>query len=235
GDARAQQPAEPQQESKSVGAAPDSSPAPPSVADESAFRLNLRHYLSYDSSSLPSEGEQYESEGYGGGLDLSNTEVEDADLAQLTGSAFRGVRWLNLRGTAVSDDGLKHLKPLPLRTLVLESTEIDGRGFTELKGLPLKMLILEDTKLEESNLAKLKGLPIEFLDLTGADVTDEGLLLLRGLPLKSLNLYSTRVTDAGLQYLPLLQLRKVYLTGAQVTDEAVEELKRNHPELEVIY
>ncbi len=197
--------------------------------------VNLRHYLSYDSTSRVLDEDVSEIQSFGDGLDLSNTDVVDADLKQLKGPAFADVKWLNLRGTAITDEGLKYLKTSPIKTLVLEDTEITGMGFPYLKGLPLKYLTLEGTQVTDATLSALKGLPLVFLDLTGTLVSDEGLPLLVGLPLTSLKLYSTQVTDIGLQYLPLLKLKKVYLTGTGITPQGIESFKRRNPDTEVIY
>lgn len=197
--------------------------------------LNLRHYLSYDSTSRIIDEDVSEIQSFGDGLDLSNTEAIDSDLKQLRGKAFKDVKWLNLRGTGITDEGLQYLSSSPVKTLVLEDTEIDGSGFSSLKGLPLKYLTLEGTKITNESLAALQGLPLEYLDLTGTAVSDEGLRNLIGLPLQALKLYSTQITDAGLQFIPMLNLKKVYLTGTQVTPEGIESFQRRHGEIEVIY
>ncbi len=209
----------------------------PKAKEEVAVQngLNLRHYLSYDSTSRILDDDVPEIQSFGDGLDLSNTEAVDADLKQLKGSAFKDVKWLNLRGTAITDEGLKYLASSPVKTLVLEDTEVNGSGFGYLKGLPLKYLTLEGTKVSDEMLSGLQGLPLEYLDLTGTAVSDEGIRNLIGLPLSALKLYSTQITDAGLQFIPLLNLKKVYLTGTQVTPEGIETFQRRNAGIEVIY
>ncbi len=203
----------------------------PDIARAEEFVVKLQHYLSYDSGD-----EKSGSKGYGTGLDLSQTEASDNDLKQLSGDAFRKVRYLSLRGTHVSDEGLQYLKGLPLKTLVLEETEISGSGFDVLRTLPLESLVLEDTAVDDYGLEKLKGSSITTLDLTRTQVSDEGMVHIRELPVISLKLYSTRITNAGLQYLEgLPKLKTLFITGTQVTDEGVDSYKRRNPGVSVIY
>ena len=104
---------------------------------------------------------------------------------------------LAINGTALSDDGFKHLgKLVNLRKLTFwhlgwQKVAITGKGFAELSNCP---------KLESFGFA-------------GSTVGDEGLKALKRVKqLKQLVCYHTRVTDAGLAYLkelPELQLVNV--------------------------
>jgi Leucine-rich repeat (LRR) protein len=204
---------------------------PSSTAFSEEFSVQLLHYLSYDSGD-----EKSGSKGYGTGLDLAQTEASDNDLRQLSGKAFQKLRYLSLRGTQVSDDGLKYLKGLPLKTLVLEETEISGSGFDVLRSLPLESLVLEDTDVDDAGLERLKGTSISQLDLTRTRITDEGMVHIREMSVSSLKLYSTQITNAGLQYLEgLPKLKTLFLTGTQVTDDGVDSYKRRNPKVSVIY
>ena len=201
--------------------------------------VNLLHYLSYDSSEHRSEAEGSSPDpvGYGTGLDLSNTEVADKDLTQLSAPAFEKVKWLNLRGTEISDVGLAHIQHLKaLKTLILEGTKVTGATFNHLRSLPIETLILEDTKFSNEGLKSLAGSGVQTLNLTLTRITDDGLQYLERLPkLKSLSLYSTEITDEGLLFIYDLHLEKLFLTGTQVTETEVERLRYKLPDLVVIY
>jgi hypothetical protein len=84
------------------------------------------------------------------------------------------LRYLNLSGTAITDDGLRHLKGLGvLEGLDLGFTNITDEGMHhvgELRGL--KELRL-NAKIGDSGIAKLTGLPkLELLCLVSTSVTD---------------------------------------------------------------
>jgi hypothetical protein len=202
-----------------------------------APRINLIHYFGYDSSEDGVDDEGREPQKYGSGLDLTRTNVLDEDLKQLRTKPFENVRWISLRGTEVSDEGLKFLNKLPLRTLILEETSINGSGFHYLKAVPIHKLDLENTPVNDEGLKNLKGLTVKELVLTGTQISDQGLLHLNGLPLKVLNLYSTPITDQGMDYLLSsdLKLEKLYLTGTQVNPEMVDRIRYKMPKTTIIY
>ena len=60
--------------------------------------------------------------------------------------------------TAISDDGLKHLKGLhSLETLILIDTPITDAGLKELQGLPnIKLINLSETKVTKEGIAQFK-------------------------------------------------------------------------------
>ena len=57
-------------------------------------------------------------------VNLSATDVTDADLAQL--KAFTHIQELGLFNTKVDDAGLASLKGLPLERLILSETKVTG-------------------------------------------------------------------------------------------------------------
>lgn len=121
-------------------------------------------------------------------LNLTNTRVMDASLAQLQG--LTNLRLLNLCNTQITDAGLVHLK-----------------GLTG-----LQELYLTDTHVTDVGLAHLRGrTSLQGLNLANNQVTDAGLVHLQGFTsLERLNLYKTQVTDAGVaklrQVLPSCQI-----------------------------
>ncbi len=89
-------------------------------------------------------------------------EAGDDRLSKLAPVADQ-VTWLNLAGTNVGDEGLKHLSPLKhLTRLHLEKTRVGDGGLAHLKNLEhLEYLNLYDTRVSDAGLVyleKLKGL-----------------------------------------------------------------------------
>ena len=121
----------------------------------------------------------------------------------------------HLGGTALTDDGLAHVKALPkVVELNLKDTQITDAGLAHLAGLgTLNRLHLEKTKVTDAGLAQLKDLG----------------------NLEYLNLYGTAVTDAGLEHLKgLKNLKKLYLWQSQATDAGIAKLKEALPAVAVV-
>ena len=106
---------------------------------------------------------------------LSGNAIDDAGLVHLP--AVQNLRWLNLRGTKITDAGLVSVGQCGLLTrLHLEKTAIGDAGLEHLK--PLQQL--------------------EYLNLYGTAVTDAGLVHLAELKaLKKVYLWQTQVTPEG--------------------------------------
>ena len=116
-------------------------------------------------------------------LDLGDAYVLDHSLAPL--AKMKNLRRLNLLGTLVTDEGLKHLS-----------------GLTELEDLDLYGVKVTDSGIE--HLSKLKKL--RRLNLLGAQISDASAGILSGLKeLRELNLYRSRITNAGLAKLHRLR------------------------------
>lgn len=121
----------------------------------------------------------------------------------------------HLGGTALTDEGLAHVKVLPkVYELNLKDTQITDAGLANLAELgTLARLHLEKTKVTDAGLAHLKGLG----------------------NLEYLNLYGTAVTDAGLEHLKgLAKLQKLYLWQSQATDEGIAKFKEAMPNVIVV-
>lgn len=138
-------------------------------------------------------------------LNLSSTQVTDADLQQLRPLA--GLQKVYLGGTQVTDAGLQHLQGLTrLSILTLNRcAQITDAGLQHLKGVTSLGLLRIDgcRQVTDKGLEHLKGLPgLRGLWLDGCtQVTDEGLRHLRGLPLLQIGLDYTDVTDTGVEEL----------------------------------
>ena len=187
------------------------------------------------------------------GVDLDETEVNDAALASL--EAFPHLRSLSIDETPITDAGLVHLERLnqladlsldhtsigdagvahlrrlvSLRKLTLVHCEITDGGLAHLKDLQrLETLSLIGTKITDAGLEHLEGLQrLEWLLLDGNAITDAGLVHLKGLRnLEYLLLNKTAVTDEGLRQLTgLKELEMLSLHGTAVTDAGVEALQK---------
>ena len=126
------------------------------------------------------------------------------------------VRFVDLRGTSVTDAGLEHLK-----------------GLTR-----LETLLLYDTKVTDAGLKHLNGLTnLEHLDLTACNVTDAGLEHVKGLMnLEYVDLRSTIITDTGLKHLRgLTSLKTLLLFDTEVTAEGVKKLKQTLPDSKILH
>jgi hypothetical protein len=136
--------------------------------------------------------------------------------ARLLGFEVGPLVAVDLRGTHVTDDGLKHLRG------------ITGPG----------RLWLGGTQITDAGLEHLAGLDSLYrLDLERTKITDAGLRYLRGLKsLEDLSLRGTQVSDAGLGHLEeVASLKFLDLAGTRVTPEGVKRLRQTHPEWEIVY
>jgi uncharacterized membrane protein/mono/diheme cytochrome c family protein/YHS domain-containing protein len=132
---------------------------------------------------------------------LAGTNFGNAELKKLA-SLGLNLRWLDLAGTGVNDDGLAQLAAMPnLTRLHLERTAISDRSLTQLSGLH----------------------QLEYLNLYGTQVTDEGLEPLGELPrLKQLYLWQTQVSKTGAEAFAKARVDEGQL---QQWQEEIERLK----------
>ena len=107
---------------------------------------------------------------------VAGKNFSDSELAKLA-QLGPNLRWLDLAGTKISDDGLAQLAAMPnLTRLHLERTAITDAGLTNVANLP----------------------NLEYLNLYGTEITDAGLQTLEKVPkLKQVYLWQTRVTAAA--------------------------------------
>jgi hypothetical protein len=103
----------------------------------------------------------------------------DQDLLPL--KTFPRLRFLNLAGTRVTDEGMAYVGELrELHGLSLWRTNVGDKGIAHLRGLlNLRDLDISETKVTNSGLAHLKDLPhLEAIRLDQTAVDDDGLPLL---------------------------------------------------------
>ncbi|MGE0377413.1 MAG: hypothetical protein AB7I48_24610 [Planctomycetaceae bacterium] len=167
----------------------------------------------------------------GENIDLKDTGVDDDDLVHF--EELPNVATLNLSGTDVTDEGLKHLAagPTKLSELILDETELTDTGIETIHELSqLSVLSLCGTKITDKTLAMLvENHPgIVDLRLMRCDqITNDGLKSIAQLPrLGNLFLADCKqITDEGLEHLMGKPgMRMVHLLNTGCTNAAVERL-----------
>ena len=109
-------------------------------------------------------------------VNLDHSETIDEHLQEL--SHLERLTKLHLVGTAVTDEGCRHLaNHHAMRLLDLRANCISDAGLTELSELTkLVDLRLAQTWITDAGLKSLAGMQkLEMLDLSHSDITDEGL------------------------------------------------------------
>jgi len=144
---------------------------------------------------------------------LADGKITDKNLVPL--KDLKDVVELNLRGTDVTDAGLKHVAGLK----------------------SLKKLHLEKTKITDKGLAELKGLDnLEWLNVYGTQVSNDSLTHIKNLKgLKKYYIFETKVTIEGVaqmkKELPKLQIiPDLVVEKALAEKRAKEEAKRKAEE-----
>lgn len=145
-------------------------------------------------------------------VNLDHSETIDEHLQEL--SHLERLTKLHLVGTAVTDEGCRHLaNHHAMRLLDLRANCISDAGLTELSELTkLVDLRLAQTWITDAGLKSLAGMQkLEMLDLRHSDITDEGLQHLHSLK----------------------NLIKVRLIHSRVTEEGVARLQKAMPDLTI--
>jgi hypothetical protein len=106
---------------------------------------------------------------------LVGKDFDDSGLERI--SSLPALQHLDVRGTRITDAGLKHVKKLTnLRTLLLDDTQISGSGLEHLGTLPqLEVLSLERTRVNDFQLVNLEWMTsLRELWLCESNVTESG-------------------------------------------------------------
>lgn len=171
-------------------------------------------------------------------LDLNGTGITDAGLKNL--SKAPGLNKLMLNDTEASCEsmavlakqGLKELKELNLH-----ATRVGDDGVAHLKNMPIKILNLSDTIVSENCLGHLKAIKsLEVLTLDYSDIRDSGIKTLKDMPsLRSLSLKGCPITDDCLTELSKCkQIMLLNLEDTRISPEKVQWLQKNMPRCVVV-
>ncbi len=145
-------------------------------------------------------------------------------------SAFKGLRYLGIPQTNMSDSGVQFFSGLRhLRVLWMQNTHISDVGLEVICGLPaLRELLLSGTGVTDRGLPALSRLPfLHDLELGRCKgVTNSGVA---SLPLSNkwnfLSLAETPITDDCVDHIiQMSTLRRLDLGGTTVSNRAVEKL-----------
>jgi len=145
-----------------------------------------------------------------GAVATQQSNIDDRTIGSLV--ELRGLRWLALTGTGISDSGTKALAAMP----------------------SLERLWLSQTKITDTGLKQLGSLStLTHVSLEATPTSDRGLTYLERLTkLRSLSLGSPFFTPAGLKQLEKIKsLESLYLDRMPVDDsviEAIGQLKQLH-------
>jgi hypothetical protein len=94
--------------------------------------------------------------GYANVLNLTGTKIDNRALKRL-GTGGDHVRYLTLRDTRVTDEGLRHLNGMRLVHLDLRDTKVSDAGIAQLQGLTsLKLLRLQGTNITRTGVRSLR-------------------------------------------------------------------------------
>ena len=145
--------------------------------------------------------------------------------------SLRGLRILELRGTALDDEGLRVLANLrDLERLDIYRSSIKGAGLAHLSACQnLTTLRLQHSPVGDEGLMHLRKLgSLTDVVLNHTQVGDVGLSHLRGhARLRWLAIDHTQVTDEGLAHLSTLQrLQALDIVGAMLNGEGLGYLER---------
>ncbi len=160
-------------------------------------------------------------------LDLSSSEIDEADLDALKG--LKQLTNLNLSHTSISDLGLKKLSGLTqLQTLDLSNTKISDAGLSVLKAFgDLQVLKLGGDDITATAVGELASMSkLQSLSLSGLAVSDEDFAAITKLvQLESLDLSGTKITAKSLPELEkLTNLTSLSLDGIQIKQGAFDQL-----------
>lgn len=168
-------------------------------------------------------------------VSFGRSPIDDESLRRLVEAHGDLLRWLDLRETSITNDGLRHLagahnlehlllgNQRPFRGLsAYPQSPISDAGLVHLKHIPsLSQLSLNYMPITDAGLGTLKPVPnLQVLYLTQTEVTGTGLSVLKSMPqLESLLLDGGAIDDeslshlAGATNLELLQFRFLSMSG----------------------
>jgi hypothetical protein len=173
-------------------------------------------------------------------LFLGGSEFTDEGLKHI--AQLPRLKSLYLANPRITDAGIAHLENVAeLEEISLVQTPLTDEALEticKLKGL--RALHIEGHGITDAGVAQIGLLPkLESLGFYGTALTDEGLLALKRLPgLRELWINNSAITDAGLVHLNelhTLQMLGISTRSLTPSGEAIDQLKRERPDLQVWY
>jgi tetratricopeptide (TPR) repeat protein len=166
-------------------------------------------------------------------LDLSSLGLMDEDLACLT--SFTSLKWLSLRRTSITADGIQHLAvATTLEELYLKETRISDDSVSLLAPLTsLRVLDLGNTKIDDTSMEHLRHLnQLEELSVRETAFTDDGASHLARLThLRIIDMRDTKITNTGLWHLINLEhLEQLRVARTCVNSDGANSFKREREE-----
>lgn len=169
-------------------------------------------------------------------IDFSAAANVDDETLQHVGCLYR-LGTLNLANCNIADRQLQFVTDLPnLTTLVLTGTPITDNGLVHLRAIPVEALYLNATRISDAGLDHLAGLhSVKILDLSNTSLTNAGVAKLRPLiGVTWLLLSGTAITDAAIEdFAAMPNLTRLTISHTAVTPAAVNKLKNLLPRLSV--
>lgn len=171
-------------------------------------------------------------------LDLVACTIDIAVMQQIGNR--RQLNFLNLSNSQIDDAGLAHLSGLTkLKKFYAHmNPKITDKGMKSLSGMQqLELLTVGGTGITDAGLKQIGELEqLILLDIYNIAITDAGLAHLTKLKhLNSMNLRLTPITDAGLKHLSgLKQLKTLTLQETNVTLEGIAALQKELPECTIV-
>jgi hypothetical protein len=150
------------------------------------------------------------------------------------------VVWVDLDGTEVGNDDLRHIEALgTLELLRISGGQISGDGLARLASLgDLEVLSLENHRHVADGLIHLRGLRrLRSIVLRGTDAADEHIDAVCRLDyLENIDLVNTRIGDDALDRLAELpNLTNLQILGTGVTESGVSAFRQRRPDVRVEY
>jgi serine/threonine protein kinase len=151
----------------------------------------------------------------------------------------------------ITDEGMKMLSHLPLKSLSLAKTGVSIKGLDYINKSDLSDLDMSSTKLSDADVPKLAEarkltrlylanipltgttlgslahLDLERLDLNNTKVNDKGIEQIKGLKLRILTLDNTPITNKALGYLSKMPLLHLSIERTNVSDKGLKLLSAN--------
>ena len=169
-------------------------------------------------------------------LSLIVKDVTDEELSMMSGLSNLGFLSID-ESPMLSDEGIAHLKSLPLRSLTIGECKISDEGLSHLGEIHgLSSLNLNSDSITDEGLEHLKELSsLTMLYIGGTEISDAGLAHLANLNgLRYLTIRKGKFTDQCIEDLKeIKQLTHLNLIESEISDEAVKRIREALPKVSV--